>query len=174
MIKRSREGNAEPSGSKRGQVEGSDLFVAATMFIILFTGVILVFNSYSDRFDSSREFRRMQTSALQTADLMVKTGGLPSGWHSNPNSTRMIGLAHSIKEQRNISPEKLDSLLALNYTRIKEITGAPYEIRLEIRGIGGDVIAEKGKEPGGETVVRAERRVFYEGEDAIFSLTMWR
>ena len=105
---------------------------------------------------------------------MVRSGGIPSDWHLDPNSTSTIGLAYSSHDPRNISPAKLEAFANMSYIRIREIAGVPHEFYFRMTDLEGDVIAEKGDNSTGEKAVSIERRALYEGEESIISLRLWK
>lgn len=160
--------------SRKAQIESGDLFISATIFIILISGVLLAFNHYTERFESQQEFRGIQSSALQITGLMVKSEGVPAGWHLNPNSTRTIGLAYSRHEPRNISPAKLETFTNMSYDDIRDIAGVPHEFYFRLTDLKGGLISEKGDNSTGDKAVSIQRKVLYKGREAIVSFRLWR
>lgn len=155
---------------KRSQISMSDIFLAVSVFVILIGAVVFLYNSYGQKFESRKSFNRMQLSAMEAADVLAKTNGLPSNWELNPDMTEAIGLAGN---ERNISEQKLNAFLNISYNRSRELMGISQDYYFKIVYGKGDFIAEKGINSTGGEAVGVERRVMYRGENAILYIVLW-
>lgn len=162
------------TGGRRSQIMMSDLFLAASIFILLLGMMIFLYNHYTSKFESRQEFDRMQFSAVQLSDMLVKSEGLPHDWETNPNATLMVGLAHKENCKRNLSAMKVGSMVNMSYGDVKGLFGGHYDFYLMIESVNGSLIAETGKKSGSATAVSVERRVMYNDDSAILSLVLWR
>lgn len=159
---------------KRSQLGISDIFFASTILLVLIGAIFFVYNNYSVKFESRHEFNRMQLSALQLTDMLVKSSGEPDGWENNSSMARVIGLAYKGNNGRNISPQKVESFVGMNYTMAKEILGTDYDFYFRMTGTEGTIMAEKGLKSEGTQAVSIERRVMYRENDTILSFVLWK
>ncbi|HLC98875.1 MAG TPA: hypothetical protein VJC00_02605 [Candidatus Nanoarchaeia archaeon] len=159
---------------RRSQVGMGDLFLSVSVFVILLVAVVLIYNNYNENFVSRQEYNLMQTYAFQATNLMVKSGGIPAGWEADPDSARLIGFAYNSNNERNLSPQKVESFLNISYDRSKELLGSGYDFYLRIADIQGNILAEKGMNSTGYLSAAIERRVLYDGDEAVLSLAFWR
>lgn len=156
--------------SRRSQLNVSDLFLAASICVVLIGAVIFIYSHYTEKYESRQVFNRLQLSAINTADILARTPGRPGNWELNWTTAGMIGLAH---DDRNISEAKLNSFLNMSYNLSRELIGISEDYRFRLHYIDGSMIAEKGINATGKEAVGVERRVLYNGENAILSFVIW-
>lgn len=158
------------NSSRKAQLGMSDLFLAVSIFVVLLGAVVFTYNHYTVKFESRQNFNRMQLATMQITELLVKSPGMPADWESNSSKTRIIGLAYS---SRNISEEKVSRFIDMSYDESKRIFGTNNDFHFRLADMGGSLIAEKGYNATGNTAISMERRVLYNGENAILSFTLW-
>lgn len=161
--------------NRKSQIAMSDLFLAASIFIILLGAVVYLYSHYTTKFESRQEFNRMQLSAIQITDMLVKSPGKPSNWESDEPDTpklEIMGLAYSDAGKRNLSVLKVNAFLNLSYDKTRDILGTEHDFYFRLSTLGGSVIAEKGLNATGARAVSIERRVLYAGQSAILSFVL--
>ncbi|MFC1755076.1 hypothetical protein ACFL96_17065 [Thermoproteota archaeon] len=157
--------------SRKAQVGMADLFIAASVFIILLVAIAFVYNLYSEKFQARQRFNRMQISAFQISNILVKSEGIPFDWETDPQNTVMIGLAGN---KRIFSDDKVDAFLNMDYNMTKEIFKSGYDYNFKIYRLNGQILAEKGTNiTGNATAVSMERRVLYDDEEVVMALLLW-
>ncbi|MCX6707074.1 MAG: hypothetical protein NT001_02950, partial [Candidatus Woesearchaeota archaeon] len=95
-------------------------------------------------------------------------------WEQNSSMARVIGLAYKWNNERNISPQKVESFVKISYNATRELFGAGYDFYFRITDTEGNIIAEKGLKSKGTHAVSIERRVIYGENDTILSFVLWK
>ena len=95
----------------KGQIWSMDLISAATVLAIIILFFILMWNNLSIRWNSSNEYRQMQTDALFASEAIMVTSGEPNSWETKisiDESIDAIGLAN---ERNELSAAKIEKLI---------------------------------------------------------------
>lgn len=157
--------------TKQAQAVMADFFLATVVFMIILTAIIFTKNSYETRIHENLIEEELIFGALEVANVLVKTPGLPSNWEFEPDFVVMPGLASS---DRILSTAKIDSFFDLNYSDIQDFMSMG-NINLTLKDFNGVVIKSTGI-AGPEFVshfIRIERRVLYNDEKAILVVDVW-
>ncbi|MFO8016010.1 MAG: hypothetical protein R6U32_02815 [Candidatus Woesearchaeota archaeon] len=171
--------------NNRAQVSMGDLFLAASILIILTGAIALIYDSYTDRLESRQEFKRLQLSAIRSTELLVKSPGMPEDWEEDitgtVNSTSNMTLSHiglsNPVSHRNISPEKLEAFRNISYDAVRDIMGSGHDFIIRVMDIQGNLLLEKGgnnTDPeGNRTIVSVERRALLEGDEVVIRFNVF-
>lgn len=151
----------------------ADLFLAACVFILTIGAIIYIYDGYIEKYNDRQSFSRLQLSAMQITDMLVRSSGMPADWESNISRTASIGLAYTEGDSRNISASKILAFSNMSYDSTKEIFGTKYDFNFRLVSNNGSVIMQKGSNSTRTRAVGVERRVFFQGEDAIISFVLW-
>lgn len=157
--------------TKKSQISIADLFLAASIFVILLGAVVFIYNHYNVKFESRQSFNRMQLSAMQITEILVKSEGVPGNWEFNSTETELIGLAYN---SRNLSMNKVEAFVNMSYDESKQLLGVNDDFYFKISSIDGNILAEKGNNATGNKAVGIERRIMYNEENAVLSFMLWR
>ncbi|MBU0532416.1 hypothetical protein KKB44_02890 [Candidatus Micrarchaeota archaeon] len=110
----------------KGQTWSVD-FSAATVvlaFILLFS--VLIWNSLAIRWNTTHEYRQMQTDAMFAAEALLTTSGEPKSWETlsqlDGNITS-VGLVNGRNELNNLKIERLVSANDTEYELVKTRLG---------------------------------------------------
>jgi hypothetical protein len=166
--------------SRKGQVWTIDFTSGAVMLTVVLLLFLLTWNSLALRWNSSNDYRQMQTDALLAAEALVATGGDPPGWEMLPaideDSLHAMGLADS----RNVlSIAKVERLVAENataYYAIREKLGVQrYELGIRILDLEQDnTYYEFGRFAGGmDTVAIYKRLCVLDEEPVVLHVEVW-
>lgn len=156
--------------SKKSQLGIGDLFLAVSIFVVVIGAVVFIYNHYNVKFESRQSFNRMQISGMQITELLVKSKGVPENWELNSTETKLIGLAY---DDRNLSGQKISGFINMSYNESKELLGIDYDFYFKLTDIEGNLLAKNGYNATGVQAVSIERRVLYNGENAIMSFVLW-
>ena len=77
---------------KKAQLFSTDLFISASIFLVLIISVIAFFTFYSVRVDETIKNEDLNLRTLQITDLLLKSEGLPYNWEDDPGNLQIIGL----------------------------------------------------------------------------------
>ena len=122
----------------RGQVWSVDFILSVVIFVTMIILFFFTFNLLSADASQQEEINRMQDTALEVTEALVRTTGSPPGW---TNATvQLIGLA----ERENV----------LNDTRVLRFVNQSldYNISKILLGIGGYEYYVRIEHPNGSTV----------------------
>ena len=72
--------------SKKSQMATTDLFIALFAATILIIIIIFAWNNYALILNEDVNYKEMQIKAFQTADLLIKSKGVPVNWEENPTN----------------------------------------------------------------------------------------
>lgn len=157
---------------RKAQLASIDLFIAITIFLLLAAATIYTWNLYNRRLNENLEYEKMQLTAFQITDLLVKNPGHPDGWEDNPINVGVIGLA---QDDRILSQNKITAFANLDYNTTKErFNIEPYEYKFRIKTLSNSVIQESGQNFAGDTSIAIERYVLLNDETRIMEFTLWK
>ena len=165
---------------KKGQLFSTDLFISASIFLVLIISIIAVLTLYSVRFDETIKNEDIVLRALQITDILLKSEGEPYDWENNPGDVNVFGLVTS---DRMFSTSKVREFVKLNendvrdklnvenvnfYFSLKDPQGALY-------AVGSGEFSEAGSKPSLEAknVVAIQRIGVYSGQDAFMEFILW-
>jgi len=155
---------------KKSQIVSTDLFMAASVFVILLTTIIFSWNLYYTRLNEKIAYNDIMVNAFQISDLLVKSKGKPSIWNST--NVEIVGLA---EYDRNISTQKVNSFNNMSYNELKELFNAErYEFYFQIKHLNGTAMDSHGMEFNGTYSINIRRYVMYENEKAIIDFRLWK
>ncbi|MBS3125968.1 hypothetical protein J4453_00805 [Candidatus Woesearchaeota archaeon] len=157
--------------SRNGQLVISDLFIAVFVFMVLLISSVIIWDKYSVQLSEDTAYKEIGLQALQVSDLLVKTPGMPNAWEQDPSTVERIGLAN---HDRNLSEEKLNAFLALNYSVARDMLSPLHHFYFQLKYLNGsDIIDPYGAAPNGTFIFPANRLVRYHDEEAILRFTVW-
>nr|MBA4405477.1 hypothetical protein [Nanoarchaeum sp.] len=163
--------------NKKAQIAVLDLFIAAMIFGVLVTGIMITLNNYNEKIEKRIDTNTNMIRAYHISDLLTRYAGKPSAWEkfdegTSLNPVTIIGLA---KQDHVIDNDKLNAFLNLEYDYIKSklsINNYEYYFRLSnIDGSDFDPKIEKGEKLNDTTYVTLKRYVIYNESEAI--LEFW-
>lgn len=157
---------------RKGQIASVDLFIAFTVFILLVSILVGMWNMYSQRLNEGIEYEKMRLAAYHISDSFVKTPGSPSAWELSPSSAEIFGLAI---DDRVLSSAKANAFANISYSAAKEklkIMG--YNYRFRIKDLSNNILLASGMAPAGDISIVVERYVTYENEKAIMEFALWK
>ncbi len=136
--------------NKKAQIMMTDLFVALSVFLILLIAVVSFMILYERRVNSNMAYEDMRMKAMQIANFLVKSPGIPNDWENNASGVAAIGLASA---PLILSEDKIVNFTYLDYERAKKIFNIRhYEFNFELRDLNNSVLFSKGLESGNESV----------------------
>ena len=166
--------------TSKGQVWSMDAISALVLLSLMFLLTILLWNNLAFRWNSSDDYRQMQTNAFFAGDALMTTSGYPRSWEmldKIDGNITSFGLATSRNE---LSPVKLERLVAENgtaYPHLKRGLGlSKYDLSINVTDLEREEsYYEIGKFAGGlDTVVITERMGLLNGTPVIVRMEVWR
>ena len=151
----------------KGQLITSDLVMAVFILIVMIPLIVLSFESSIDAAAENAKENDMNTAAVKISDLLVRTGGYPSNWENDINSTIVMGLA---SQDKTLDASKLYAFLNADYGKTKEIMnirGYDYYFTLVNNG------SAKGLLVDGEKAAFIRRIVSFNGAETL-EFTLWK
>lgn len=157
-----------------------DAISAMVLLSLIFLLSILLWNNLALRWNSSDEYRQMQTHAFFAGDALMTTSGQPESWEmlaAIDGNITSFGLATGRNE---LSHLKLGRLVAENdtaYPHLKRGLGlAKYELSINVTDMEREhSYFEIGKFAGGlDTVVVSERMGLLGGTPVMVRIEVWR
>jgi hypothetical protein len=127
--------------SRKGQIWSIDFTSGAVLLTVILLLFILSWNNLAVRWNSSNEYRQMQTDAIFASEALMTTPGDPPSWEmmDNISSINTIGLANGRNELNTL---KIEKLVASNssYDLIKQKLGVQkYELGIRITNLEKDI-----------------------------------
>jgi hypothetical protein len=157
--------------SKKSQLAMGDFIVALVIATLMLMVIMFTWNRYTIVLDENTRFRNMESTALQAADLLVKSPGSPIDWETDISDIQIIGLAVT---NRNISLNKLNSFANINYNRSLKLLGLElYNFDFSFSYANGTTISQHGKSTNG-TIININRIVRFQNEDATLKISVWK
>ncbi len=155
----------------KGQIAFTDLFIALFIATILIFATMSTWDIYKKRLVERTSYDDILTYGFQITDTLVKSPGKPGNW--NETNVEVIGLSNN---NLNVSSEKLNNLLKLDYNNAKYIFNIErYDFYFEITDINNNNLTVPfGLIPTGEDIVKLNRYIIYENEEAILQFTLWK
>jgi len=170
---------------RKAQTGSTDLFVAITIFTLLFVLIVLTWNNYAITLNSKFDFQEIQIKAFHISELLVKTAGSPSLWEDQEDPSRIVELGLA-KKPNVISKEKAVRIIDSNFLDKEDIRDIlninSYNFTINITDPNGVIKQENGNPLSfGDTqptvkqsVVIIKRPVLYETENAILKVVLWK
>ncbi len=147
----------------KGQLVSGDFVASVFIFLILFSVIIIAWDSRVESYTRRLQLKEMETAAAETADKIL-TPGKPSGWE-NSNAS-IIGL---VDRDRRVDPRKLNAFISMDYNQSKVAMGISsydYFFNMPKSNMTKGFL-------GGEMRAFVRRAVIYNGADYI-ELTLWK
>ncbi len=136
--------------NKKAQIMMTDLFVALSVFLVLLISVVSFMILYEKRVNSNMAYEDMRMKAMQIANFLVKSPGIPQDWENNASSVMAIGLASA---PLILSEEKVVNFTTLDYERAKTIFNVRhYEFNFVLMDSNNSILFSKGIESANESV----------------------
>lgn len=164
--------------NKKGQVAVLDLFIAAVIFGVLVTTIMLTWNEYNVRIEEHIDYNDLVIKAVHITDLLSQYPGKPTGWEGprvflpKRNTITTIGLA---SDEGIIDENKLDRFLNLTYNETRDIFNIKsYDYFFKIIKVDGSNFSpsiEKGILTN-KTIVSIRRLVIYKDDPAILQFQL--
>ncbi len=157
--------------NRNGQVVSYDLMIAIFIFLLVFAVVLSTWVNNLNAIAGEQQIYDMKNSVVQLADMLVMTAGIPSNWHLGGDAN-LYGFATS---RRVLSLQKLDAFKALDYNSARDrLRIANYDFYIKIEQDFNKVYEFGNKKGGAETAISSTRVVNYNGQNAIFSLWLYK
>ena len=164
---------------KKAQVAVLDLFIAALIFGILVSAIMVTWNNYNVKIDQRIEDNTNLIRAYHISDLLVRYPGKPTAWETYPeligDSISIIGLA---KSDGVIDPVKLSEFTKLENDFIKDkLKTGHYDFYFKLVQIDGSHFTppiEKGNLTNSSTSIALRRYVIYNETEAILEFHLQR
>lgn len=167
--------------NKRGQVAVLDLFIAAVVFGILVTTIMLTWNEYNIRIEKHIDYNDLTIKAFHITDLLTQYPGKPTAWEKprpfisplekKPPITT-IGLAY---EEGIIDEYKLSEFLNMSYNETRDVFNIKlydyYFKMIKIDGSDFNPKIEKGVLKN-KTIVSIRRLVLYNNDESILQFQL--
>lgn len=135
---------------KKAQVMMTDLFMALSVFLILLVAVISFMIVYDRRISSNMVYEDMRMKAMQIANFLVKSPGIPDDWENNVSSVAAIGLASA---PLILSEEKVVNFTYLDYQMVKTLLNIRhYEFNFLLMDTNNTILFSKGIESSNESI----------------------
>lgn len=169
----------------RAQTSSIDLFIAISIFTVLFVLVILAWNSYAAALSTRLDSAETELKAFQLSELLLKTPGYPGMWEKLENSSGIIELGLAEKPNA-LSREKairLTDSAFLNKSSIRDTLNINlYNFTIIITDTSGNIKYENGNPLSAgdslpaakKNVVILKRAALYETENAILKIVLWK
>lgn len=164
----------------KAQVWSIDFIVSVMAFTAVVALMLFVWKSASTQAGESIRIGELQKVALNAADMLVRSPGIPPNWTSE--GVVFMGLA---EREGVISPDKVSEMLGTGYNESRKalhIGSGEFYISLRdyngtllnVTAAGNQTAAEHGSYPNGSGfVVPVERYVLFNGELARLRLIVW-
>jgi len=123
----------------KGQVLAGDFFLSMAIFLVILGISMMMFNYVSAQVRSNQEEDFMHIVAITTADLLIKTPGLPDDW--NETNIKSLGLVSN----ELLNQSKVVRLVNMSYDTAKDgMKISQYEILVTFNDINGTVLNLSG------------------------------
>ena len=170
---------------KKAQIGSTDLFVAISIFTVLFVLVVLSWNNYAAVLSTRMDFAETEIKAFQLSNQLVRTPGSPGMWEqlASPSAIVEIGLAEKPNVISRKKAIKFTDSSFLSYAQIKDSFKLQhYNFTINITDTSGNIKYEGGRPLSiGDTlpsksnnIVILRRNVLYENENAILKVVLWK
>src|SRR3989344_564481 len=165
---------------KKGQVQSLDLFVSATVFIVLIVTLILVWDNFSKRLDAKVSYEDLSEKAIKITDVLVETRGVPDQWENDADKANVIGL---VSNDRVLSNNKIEEFIDMEYDDVKKLFNIEaYDFYFKIIDSNGAIIqvddndVEFGNKPSlsSKFVITIQRVVLRGGSEFVLEFTLWK
>ena len=157
---------------KKGQIASMDILAALFGFLLILVFIISLWTLYLNRLDDSVATRRLQLSAFQAVDTLLRSTGTPVDWENNPNTSEVIGLASPFGS---IDQKKLSAFMSLGYnSTVTLLKIKSFYYNFSIFNLNGTLLNSTGlKQNGTEQVVSVNRLVMIKNETKRISFVLW-
>ncbi len=122
--------------NRKGQIWSIDVTSAMVMVAVILLFSMFIWNDLAIRWNSTSDYRRMQTDALFATESLMTTPGIPEGWGMLPEgnwNVSAIGLVDSRNELNNLKIRKLEGMDQEGYRLVKARLGVQrYELGIRI------------------------------------------
>jgi hypothetical protein len=134
---------------ERGQGLAIDFLFAILVFLLLLNGSMVLIESSSKLSSDESILNALNSTALHTADMLVRTKGEPNDWHENDiGYAERVGLA---KRDRVLESKRLSKFLewsqsygSSDYNKVKGLLLIGYDYYLKVSDSDGVVLHETG------------------------------
>lgn len=168
----------------RGQAIALDFFFALMVFVLVLSAMTAMIDSNAKSSLEKRRASELNSKAVQTIDMLVRTSGQPNNWEKKgTDEITAIGLA---KRDLVIDDAKTSKFVewagayeSADYNRAKSLLLIGYDYYFCIKDSAGQVVRETGKPAdisltwGNMTAVNVKRIVNFNGDEGIAELTIY-
>lgn len=176
------EGHRQASfGSKmRAQLWSFDFMASVTVFFMIL--IVLFFVWEYTTFQNTEQiiFNEMENKAMGTADMLIRTSGLPRDW--NETNVQVLGLA---SEESVLNETKLLMFVNMDYDNTKYILGIPsHEFYFQLVHLNGTQAQSQGTDlvlgldptlfQNSSIVIPIERHILFDHRVAKLRFMLWR
>lgn len=166
---------------KKGQIQSLDLFVSASVFIILIITLVLVWDNFSKKLDSKVNYEDLSEKAIKVTDILVETRGVPDKWENNSNNANVTGL---VSNDRVLSNNKVSAFIDMDYNNTKKIFNIEaYDFYFRVIDSKGSIInitggeaVEVGRKPSltSKKAITIQRIVLNGGNEVVLEFMLWK
>ncbi len=157
--------------SNRAQVMMTDLFIALSIFLILMIAIFSFMMVYERRVNSNMAYEDMRAKAMQIANFLVKSPGVPADWEYNSTSPQAIGLA---PVPLILSNDKVANFTRMDYDKIRKTFNIRhYDFSFMLFDLDSNLLASKGNESENESV-SISRYVRFNNTNSIMLFKVFR
>lgn len=140
--------------------------------LILLVGIIVlavtnIFDVITQEHISARN-ARLERTASDISELLIKSSGVPSDWENDPESLESLGLA---KRSYVLSEKKVEVFSSLSLEEVRDSLGVEKGVYVRI-GEEDDKV-EKGVFPNDKEVAVVTRTVTFKGERTELVVMVW-
>ncbi len=156
---------------KRGQVAVTDFFIAAVIFAIIVTAIMLSWNSYNRKIQDQINYNELIIKGFHASELLSKYPGRPTAWETT-GEVDLIGLAD---EKNLISEAKLLNFTQRSYDETRRLLNLEaYGFYFELKdAVGNDFSPSIIGSKSGNISVNIRRFVVYKNQEAVLEVSVY-
>jgi hypothetical protein len=164
--------------SKKGQIWSTDFITGAVMLTIILLLFMLSWNNLAVRWNTSNDYRQMQTDAIFASEALMTTPGYPYSWEmmDNISTINTIGLVNGRNELNTLKVHKLVESNS-SYELVKQKLGVQrYDLGIRITDLEQETTHyEFGAfHQGLSTLVIVERMGMLNDTPVMVSVEVWK
>ena len=156
---------------RKGQAIVADLFIAVSVFFIIFLLITMLFNFYTSRLNAAVARDELQNKAFQLTEILLSEGK-PFNWTAGTYT--LPGLA---VYEKHITSERLEQLKAIQLNNFKDKLGLEgFDFYIRIIKLPNEFLDDYGSNVDlrGKEVISLNRIVIYNNAAARLEVYVWR
>ena len=124
----------------KGQIVSADFVPALFIFLGIFLGIIITWDTITSQATDVYAHNDMQRSAIVASDSLIRNAGSPSGWTAS--NVVVIGLSDGTSNV--LSTLSVSRLLDIPYAQSKSLLGIAYDFYIEFNKTSGEAFTVNG------------------------------